>query len=249
MSEHARQPVPPIFRLEDVAQKYNGRTVLDIDRLEVRQGEVLAIVGPSGAGKSTLLRLLAFLERPSRGRVYYAQRPCTESWPELAARRRVTMVFQRPELLHRSVTDNIAYGLRLRGAGDGQERIAAVVEQLGLSSLADVNARLLSGGEIQRVALARALVLQPEVLLLDEPTANLDPYNISLIEQIAAEANRQKGTTVVIVTHNIFQARRIAHRVALLLAGRLVEVSDTETFFNRPQRKQTAAFVRGEMIY
>jgi tungstate transport system ATP-binding protein len=102
---------------------------------------------------------------------------------------------------------------------------------------------------MQRVALARALVLQPDVLLLDEPTANLDPYNIKLIEQIVAQANQQQNTTTVIVTHNIFQARRLAQRVALLLNGQLVEVAAAESFFETPQRPETAAFVRGDIIY
>jgi tungstate transport system ATP-binding protein len=115
--------------------------------------------------------------------------------------------------------------------------------------LQDAHAHTLSGGEMQRVALARALVLRPEVLLLDEPTANLDPYNIRLIEEMTAHVNQVEGVTVVVVTHNIFQARRLAHRVALILHGRLVEVAPTEQFFDRPEHPQTAAFVRGELIY
>jgi tungstate transport system ATP-binding protein len=101
---------------------------------------------------------------------------------------------------------------------------------------------------MQRVALARALVVNPAVLLLDEPTANLDPYNVGLIEEIIARHNRERGTTVVLVTHNVFQAKRLAHRVGLMLGGRLVEVAETETFFNAPGDPRTAAFVRGEMV-
>jgi tungstate transport system ATP-binding protein len=170
-------------------------------------------------------------------------------WPDLANRRRVTMVFQKPHLLRRSVKDNIAYALDLRGRANGHSGVAQMLHKLGLETLAGAQAHTLSGGEAQRVALARALVLQPDVLLLDEPTSNLDPYNIKLIEEIVLRSNQEDGTTVVVVTHNIFQARRLADRVAFLLAGKLVEVAETESFFTQPQNSETAAFVHGDMIY
>jgi len=239
----------PIYSLAEVAQTYNGRTVLNINQLQILPNEILAVVGPSGAGKSTLLRLLAFLERPASGRIVYQGKAVDENWPDLSARRKVTMVFQRPLLLRGSVMDNVAYGLGLRGITNGQNQIDAIIDQLGLAPLASAPARTLSGGEIQRVALARSLVLNPDVLLLDEPTANLDPYNIKLIEQMVAQASQAQEMTVVIVTHNIFQARRLADRVGLILSGRLVELAKTEDFFERPQTPETAAFVRGEMIY
>ncbi|HUW08636.1 MAG TPA: ATP-binding cassette domain-containing protein, partial [Anaerolineae bacterium] len=127
--------------------------------------------------------------------------------------------------------------------------IEQALEQVGLQHLARQRARTLSGGEAQRVALARAIVLRPDVLLLDEPTANLDPYNVGLIEEIVTNLNRERDTTVVLVTHNVFQAKRLAHRVALMLDSRIIEVADVETFFASPQDARTAAFVRGEMVY
>jgi tungstate transport system ATP-binding protein len=238
-----------LYHLQGVQQTYDGRTVLDVDDLPVKRGEILGLVGPSGAGKSTLLRLLGFLEQPAAGVLSYEGRPCDVSWPNLDRRRRVTMVFQNPHHLRRSVSDNVAYGLQLRGQENHGAEVAKMLDWLGLEELAGAHARTLSGGEAQRVALARALVLQPDVLLLDEPTANLDPYNIKLIEEIVRRSNKEDGTTVVIVTHNIFQARRLAYRVGLLLSGRLVEVAETEAFFTSPQRAQTGAFVRGDMIY
>lgn len=238
-----------VYLLEGVRKAYNGRCVLDIDRLEVRRGEILAVVGPSGAGKSTLLRLLNFLEIPDGGTITF-QGHRIGRWPvPLSLRRQVTTVFQRPVLLSTTVLSNVAYGLRLRGMRDGREQVHAMLERLHLAHLARVSARKLSGGEAQRVALARALILRPAVLLLDEPTANLDPYNVALIEQAVQEMNREQGTTVVWVTHNIFQARRLAHRVAFLLGGRIVEVADTEQFFTAPKDPRTGAFVRGEMVY
>lgn len=237
-----------VYTLRGVTQRYGTRVVLSIAQLAVRRGEILALVGPSGAGKSTLLRLLGFLESPAGGELTYAGRAADASWPDLAARRRVTMVFQRPHLLRRTVAENVAYGLHLRGRGP-EAQVAQLLADVGLSELANAPAGTLSGGEMQRVALARALVLQPEVLLLDEPTANLDPYNIRLIEEMTRQVNEAQGTTVVVVTHNIFQARRLAQRVGLLLNGQLVEVAPTADFFDRPQNPQTAAFVRGEIIY
>jgi tungstate transport system ATP-binding protein len=239
-----------IYRLQNVTKEYKSRRVLQVDHLKIRRGEILGIVGPSGAGKSTLLRLLNFLEAPTGGRIRFLDLEVGPSQPvPLAYSRRVTTVFQRPVLLNRSVAANVQYGLQLRRVRDGQGSIQAVLEQVGLQQLAQQRARTLSGGEAQRVALARAIVLQPDVLLLDEPTANLDPYNVGLIEGIVQDLNHASGTTLVLVTHNVFQAKRLAHRVALMLEGRIVEISDRDAFFEAPQDPRTAAFVRGEMVY
>jgi tungstate transport system ATP-binding protein len=243
-------PAAPIYRLTDIAKTYGTRTVLDLPALDIARGEIFALVGPSGSGKSTLLRLLNFLEPPSRGQVEFggATYSATTEMP-LALRRRVTLVFQRPLLLERSVWDNVTFGLRLRGQRDGHAEVLAALEEVGLAHLRQQRARTLSGGEAQRVALARAIVLQPEVLLLDEPTANLDPYNVGLIETIVRRSNEQQHTTLVLVTHNVFQAKRLASRVAFLLDGQLVEVAPTATFFDAPTDPRTQAFVRGDMVY
>jgi tungstate transport system ATP-binding protein len=171
--------------------------------------------------------------------------------PPLELRRRVTTVFQQPVLLNRSVAANVAYGLKLRGKNGvrAKQAVNKALKQVGLLEFADVSAKTLSGGEAQRVALARALVIEPDVLLLDEPTANLDPYNIRMIEEIVAEVNHTQGTTVVLVTHNIFQAKRLADRTALILDGKIVEVADTHSFFESPRDPRTTAFVRGDMVY
>ena len=238
------------YRIQDLSKAYEGREVLAIEALEVQRGEILALVGPSGSGKSTLLRLLNFLESPTRGWIEFAGarfEPGQEM--PLALRRRVTTVFQRPMLLNRNVWDNVMYSLGLRGQRDADGAAWAVLEQVGLANLAKQNARSLSGGEAQRVALARAIILKPEVLLMDEPTANLDPYNVGLIEKIIYQVNREQKTTVVLVTHNVFQARRLANRIAFLLGGRLVEVGEAEAFFKSPADSRTQAFVNGEMVY
>ncbi len=237
----------PLYRLDKLQQAYGARTVLNVGALDVRENEILALVGPSGAGKSTLLRLLNFLEKPASGTLLYRGQNVSASAP-LELRRQVTTVFQRPLLLRGAVAENIAFGLRLRGA-HVNANVDAMLERVGLQELARAPARKLSGGEMQRVALARALVIEPRVLLLDEPTANLDPYNVTLIEEIVREQNKTRGVTVVVVTHNIFQAKRLAQRVGLLLNGQLIEIAETAAFFESPQDPRTAAFVRGEIVY
>jgi len=236
-----------VYQIEHLKKNYGDRTVLDIDELQIQAGEILALVGPSGAGKSTLLRLLNFLETATQGTIAYSGVAQNGNVP-IATRRQITTVFQRPVLLRANVRDNVAYGLGLRGMNvDGS--VDAMLDRVGLKSLARAMAHKLSGGEMQRVALARALVIDPQVLLLDEPTANLDPYNVGLIEEIVRRHNRERGTTVILVTHNVFQAKRLAHRVGLMLSGKLIEIQNTSAFFDFPSDPRTAAFVRGEMVY
>ncbi|MCB0054786.1 MAG: ATP-binding cassette domain-containing protein, partial [Caldilinea sp.] len=170
-----------LYSLRDVTVRYGSRTVLAVNELDIHAGEVLAVVGPSGAGKSTLLRLLNFLQPPTTGAITFEGMSFSAGRDvPLAVRRRVTTVFQRPVLLKRTVESNVAYGLRLRGQRDSAADIDATLEDVGLGGLAKQPARTLSGGEAQRVALARAMILRPDALLLDEPTANLDPYNVGL---------------------------------------------------------------------
>ena len=237
-----------LYSLKDVKKRYAGRSILDIDRLEIFPGEILALVGPSGAGKSTLLRLLNFLEACDAGEISYAGIPAGPTLA-LALRRQVTTVFQKPALLADTVENNVALGLRLRGERDSHDSVRAALARMGLEKFRHAAARTLSGGEAQRVALARAMVIRPRVLLLDEPTANLDPYNIGLIEEVVREINQAHQTTIVLVTHNIFQARRLASRVGLLLAGQVAELATTQAFFEAPTDVRTRAFVNGEMIY
>ncbi len=236
-----------LYQLDDVQQSYGQRLVLTLPRLEVARGEILAVIGPSGAGKTTLLRLLLFLESPSAGTIHF-EGTLLRGSPPLALRRRLGAMFQRTILLDLSVRDNVAYGLRLRGLRAEPQRIERLLVRLGLLALANERARTLSGGEAQRVALARALAVQAEVLLLDEPTANLDPYNVALIEEILRE-ERARGVSIVLVTHQVFQARRLADRAVLLLEENLIEAGSPEALFTHPQDPRTRAFLTGEMVY
>lgn len=239
-----------VYHLEDVVKVYGTREVCHIEHLEIHKGEIFGIMGPNGAGKSTLLRLLNFLEPPTSGTIHFKEHKFNNHCqPPLPIRRQVTTVFQEPILLTTSVEANVAYGLKLRQRKDSQSQVQKVLEKVELSSLVKAKASTLSGGEAQRVALARALVIEPEVLLLDEPTANLDPYNVNLIEKLITSTNQELGTTIVLVTHNVFQARRLAHRIAFLLNGRLIEVGGTEKIFSHPADYRTTAFIKGEMVY
>jgi tungstate transport system ATP-binding protein len=236
-----------IFHLRGVRKYYQDRCVLKVDDLDVHKGEILAIVGPSGAGKSTLLRLMNFLEKPTEGTVKYDKHIFSPQVDiPLTIRRQVTTVFQSPLLLNRNVWANVRYGLQLRGEKIADQRVEKVLAQVGLLVYADHKARTLSGGEAQRVALARAIVLEPKVLLLDEPTANLDPFNVSLIEENVQKLNRDSGTTIVMVTHNMAQAARISDYSMFMYLGELIEYGKTKDMFIKPIDKRTEEYLTGK---
>ncbi len=238
------------FVLQEISKSYQGKTVLQLEQLVIPEGQVMGLVGPSGAGKSTLLRLLNFVEATDTGSIAFnGQVYNRDKLPDLATRRKITTVFQRPFLMTASVWYNIMYPLKIRRNHFDRERVEQIIERLGLSSLKHQRADKLSGGEGQRVSLARALVFRPPVLLLDEPTANLDPANVQIIEEMIADYVATEKATVVMVTHNVFQAKRLAHRVSLLCRGELVETSERERFFQDPGEEVTRQFLSGDLVY
>ena len=237
---------PPTFEIDGLRRSYGGDWRLDLPALEVRPGEFLAILGPTGAGKSTLLRLLHFLDAPDAGRLLHDGKPISFPAP-LEIRRSIGMIFQRPLMLSGSVRDNIAFGLKVRGERDPR-RVDDLLSRFNLTHLARREARMVSGGEMQRLALARALASRPRVLLLDEPAASLDPGHVAVVEGIIRDAHREAGTTIVLATHNLGQARRLAQRVGLLVGGRLIEIGETHDFFDRPRNTLTAAYLRGDLL-
>jgi tungstate transport system ATP-binding protein len=204
----------------------------------VESGRLLVVLGPNGAGKSLLLRLCHGLIEPSAGRV------------EAPPRADQAMVFQRPVLLRRSALANIAYALALRGAPRGERMPAAraVLQHFGLAALARQPARLLSGGEQQRLALARAWAVRPRILFLDEPTSALDPAATDAVER-AIRAFHAEGITVVMTTHDLGQARRLAQQVWFLCRGALVEQASATAFFAGPSSRDAAAFLAGELVW
>ena len=237
--------------MQGVSKIYD-KEVLKVEHLTLTKGCIYGVIGPSGAGKSTLLRIINLLTRPDSGEILYQGRPTPQNGPErLALQRRMSLVFQQTMLFKDSVWNNVAYGLKARGfpKAEIRERVNSLLEQVGLAELASRRADTLSGGEAQRVAIARAVAFEPELLLLDEPTANLDPGNIELIEEMITKLARQKNITVVMVTHNVFQARRIADRVIFINQGRIVESGETEQIFQNPQFDTTTAYISGRMVY
>ena len=237
----APRPLLPL-RLDNVVFAVGGRRVIDGVTLVLEAGMRTVIVGPNGAGKSVLLRLCHGLLQPTSG---------TVAWnaPELPGEpRRQAMVFQRPVLLRRSALANVAYALALARvpAAQREARAREALRKVGLDGLAQNPARVLSGGEQQRVALARAWALNPEVLFLDEPTANLDPGATHEIERVVG-AMHAAGTKIVMVTHNLGQARRLADEILFLHQGRLLERAAPDRFFKQPVSPEAAQFVEGEL--
>ncbi len=238
----------PQYRLRDLRVSRGSGFTLQVGQLDLSAGEVLGLLGPTGSGKTTLLRLLAGQERPHEGEVWF-ENTLLRAPPPLGLRRRITLVHQHPILLTGSVQLNIEYGLWLRRDRSRTRKVGELLERLGLAKVAGQSAQTLSGGQSQLVALARALVIEPDVLLLDEPTAHLDPAHVALVEQTVHEYRQQRYVTVVWATHNLFQARRTTDRAALLLNGQLVEVASTSEFFLAPADPRTADFVQGRMVY
>jgi tungstate transport system ATP-binding protein len=230
---------------------YGERKVLQDLDLAIGKGEVFALIGPTGAGKTTLLRIMNLLEVPGSGEIYFDGRRIPRSGNQrLEIRRRMSFVHQKPQVFNLSVYDNVACGLRWRGERKSKiaDKVDYILETVGLAGYKNRNARTLSGGEAQRVALARSLVLQPELLLLDEPTANLDPVSTQKIEQLISHVARQRDTTMIMATHDMSQGQQLAGRIGVLLNGRLAQTGNAADVFRSPQTEQVAHFVGMENI-
>ena len=233
-----------VLALRDIVVRYNGLAALRLASLALQTGEVLAILGANGAGKSTLLRVMALLQRPDEGTVELFG---VEAQPKksLKLRRRVATVFQNPLLLNESVYNNAALGLRLRGmAGrEIERRLTPWLERLGIAHLANRTARSLSGGEAQRASLARAFAVEPELLLLDEPFAAVDPVSRELLVLDFHVIVRETRTAAVLVTHDRQEGFALADRIGVLKEGRLVQLGAREEVFQRPATASVAAIV------
>jgi tungstate transport system ATP-binding protein len=231
------------INVEHLKKDYDGKSVLNIESLEIPCGKITAIIGPNGAGKSTLLNLIAGIDQATSGRITY------EGEAEIP-RNQITMGFQKPYLFNTTVDKNIGYPLKIRGWDRVkiEERTRMLAVELNLSDHRKKKSWKLSGGEIQKVALARSLSFSPKLLLLDEPTANIDPSTVSDIEKILKRFNQEEDTTIVIISHNLAQARRISDYVVLLNHGKVVEANDCATFFHAPSKEETQRFIAQEII-
>ncbi|MGI6235776.1 MAG: phosphate ABC transporter ATP-binding protein, partial [Christensenellales bacterium] len=240
------------IKVTKIKKYYDGEKVLDIESLGIERGKITAVIGPSGAGKSTLLHLLNKIELPSSGNIWFEDNVISDKIAlTLDIRRSMIMVFQKPLVFKSTVYDNIAYGLKIRGVSNDEigTKVEEMLEVIGLKDKKYQRATTLSGGEAQRVAIARAVVVRPKALLLDEPTANLDPANVTIVENLVKYGKENYKLSVLMVTHNMFQARRLSDNTIFMLNGSVVEAGSTEGMFNSPQDENTRAFINGKMIF
>lgn len=228
------------LEIRKLVRDYGAKRVLDLDEVTIEKGTFTAIIGSNGAGKSTLLNIISRIDQATEGEVFY----------ESEDSRLVTQVFQQPYVLRTSVEKNIQYPLRLRKWPEEEmkKRSEELMQELGLLALRNQKAWKLSGGETQKVALARALSFRPSLLLLDEPTANIDPATTAEIEEMLLKINREEGTTILFVTHNLAQARRVCNRLLFLDKGRLVESGDCQKILQDPAEEKTRRFIAGELL-
>ena len=232
-----------IYELDDISKRYGKIVALDDLTLSIGEDST-AVLGYSGAGKTTLLKLLAGLERPSSGTIRFKDTDVTEKNVQ-DLRRVVTMLFQDPIFFNQSVLENVTYGLRIRGVSKevAAQRASEALASLRLKGFENRRAAKLSGGEQQRVALARALVLEPEVLLLDEPTANLDPANATVIMEVIREFS--KKSLVIVSTHNFLHVKTLTKWAIYLEKGRIIETGATVDLLDDPKEEGTKRFVKG----
>ena len=222
--------------LKNVTKVYGNKTVLENASLQVSEGEILALLGPNGSGKTTILKILAFIETPTNGEVKFQGETVDFKGKNMEKPRiQSTLVFQKTVLFDTSVFNNVAYGLRIRKTPKNvlDEEVKNALKIVKLEGFEKRPARKLSGGEQQRVAIARALVLKTKLLLLDEPTANLDPKNAGILEEVIATVNREMKTTIVMATHNMFQAKILPHRIALMNEGKITEIGTPAEIFGK----------------
>jgi tungstate transport system ATP-binding protein len=235
-----------IIETLNLGKKYEHQYILKNINLKINTGDVLALIGPTGAGKTTLLRLLSLLEKPSEGSIMIFGTDIINSRKHLLkVRRQISYVQQKPVVFDMSVFHNIACGLKWRGEERKaiKQRVGNTLDLVDLTNYENRNARSLSGGEVQRVAIARALALKPDVLLLDEPTANLDPNSITKIEEILSHIITEQKLTVVIATHDLSQGQYLANKIGVLMNGKLLQTGSPDEIFSSPINREVAEFV------
>lgn len=237
----------PLLEVRDLLVCRENRPVAEVDYLSVDQGNVLAVVGPNGAGKTSLLLAVAHLLKPERGQIFFSGEEIPTQ-KELSYRRRIALVLQEPLLVSRSVYENAALGLRFRGfpKEEAEARVNHWLNRLGIGHLRDRRADKLSGGEAQRVSLARAFVLQPELLLLDEPFSALDsPTRRGLLDELHSIL-AETATTTLMITHNLQEAVQVSHHLAVIIGGKLRQIGTSEDLQNSPASDEVAAFLSAQ---
>lgn len=233
------------LQITNLQKHYEDRYVLNIDNQTIEKGSLTGIVGPNGAGKSTLIKIIAGLIEASNGFVNYNGEKLTTK-----VQQDMTLVFQKPYLLRTTVFNNIAYPLSIRGIKKQEilKRVNDVMKSLGIQNLKNQKAWTLSGGETQKVALARAIVIRPSLLLLDEPTANIDPGSVLIMEENIKRFHEESNSTIIMITHNLHQSKRLCTDVAFMNYGEIIEIDKVDIIFNQASNILTKKFIRGEII-
>lgn len=216
--------------LHNITKKFADKVALDIEKLEFDEGKITGIVGPNGSGKSTLMQIIAGLDNEYTGTLNIDKQAVKQEMYK-----NITLVFQKPYMINTDVYKNIAYPLKVRGVSriDAKKKTDNIIELLKLNEIKHQHARTLSGGEMQRVALARAIVLEPKLLLLDEPTSNIDPKTMQLMENTIKYTNKSYNTTVLLVTHNIRQLQRLCHKAVFMQEGKVHEQGKVEEILSK----------------
>lgn len=250
--------------VSNISRNYNGKPVLKDCSFAFDGGCIYLLMGPNGSGKSTFLRICALLEYPDRGEVNFVEDTTPLIPPlvrggvrggvlkkDMELRRRISLVLPKIGIFNTTVFKNVAYGLKIRGfkKKEIEEKAHRALEFVGLIHKKDLNALTLSSGESQRLGIARALVIDPEMLFLDEPTASLDPHSTAIIEETIMKVKERGKVTIIMVTHNIFQAKRLADRVLFMYDGMIVDYGLNKEFFEKPKDERAYRFITGQMVY
>jgi len=233
------------LQIENLKKNYQGQCVLDIDNLTIDKGSFIGIIGSNGAGKSTLIKIIAGLTDASAGCINY-----DDEKKSSRIQQKMTLVFQKPYLLRTTVFNNIAYPLTIRKVKREEiiKRVNEVMKSMDIEYLQNQKAWTLSGGEAQKVALARATVSKPSILLLDEPTANIDPSSVLVMEENIEKFHKENNSTVIIITHNLQQSKRLCNEVAYMNKGKIIESGKVKDVFSNPSNLLTKKFIEGEII-
>jgi len=239
-----------ILEAKNLEVKRGGTILLNIPSLSIEEGEILALIGPNGAGKTTFLQTLSYLLKPFQGEIFFRGKKVETHLSVLEYRRKLAMVFQDPLLFDTTVFNNVASGLKIRGMKKGEicDRVIEQLDRFGISHLSHRSAKTLSGGEAQRASLARAFAIQPEILLLDEPLASLDPpTRESLIRDLEHILYRTR-TTTIFATHDRLEALSFSDRIAVMNNGMIQQIGSPEEVMNHPIDEFVASFVGVETI-
>ena len=250
--------------VSNISRNYTGKPVLKDCSFAFDSGCIYLLLGPNGSGKSTFLRICALLEDTDSGEVNFVEDNTPLNSPlvrgevkggilkkDIGLRRRISLVLPKIGIFNTTVFKNVAYGLKIRGfkKKEIEEKADRVLESVGLIHKKDFNALTLSSGETQRLGIARAMVIEPEILFLDEPTASLDPHSTTIIEETINKLRKHNRLTIIMVTHNIFQAKRLADRVLFMYDGMIVDHGLNKDFFEKPKDERAYRFITGQMVY